>query len=61
MTTLPLRTREPRAGMQWTVVDADGKLVCECDGEEEGRAEAEAIVACVNAAPRMLWLEHYIP
>lgn len=49
----PLFTREPRAGMQWCVIDADGKLVCECDGDEEGRAEAEAIVACCNANPEL--------
>jgi hypothetical protein len=46
---LPWRTREPgHGGYQWCVLDADGWLVCECDGEDEGRAEAKAIVAAVN-------------
>jgi hypothetical protein len=48
---LPWKTREPgHGGYQWCVLDADGWPVCECDGEDDGKGEAEAIVAAVNGA-----------
>jgi hypothetical protein len=50
--SLPLSEKEPYDGcvghMQCSVWDYDGNLVCECDGEDEGRAEAVAIVWAVN-------------
>ena len=55
---LPWCVQEPYDGcepghMQYSVWDADGNLVCECDGEDEGRAEAIAICAAVNlSGPR---------
>jgi len=34
--------------MQHAVWDADGNLVCECDGEDEGYEEAVAIASAIN-------------
>ena len=46
---LPFRTREPgHGGHQWCVLDADGWLVAECDGEDDGRGEAKALVRAAN-------------
>jgi hypothetical protein len=51
MRPLPWQLRAPGFnGMQWCVLDADGALVCECDGHDEGQAEAEAIARAVNRA-----------
>lgn len=42
------------AHMQHSVLDVDGCFICECDGEDEGHAEAVAIVEAVNrAGPRV--------
>lgn len=47
---LPWQVREPGfGGMQWCVVDAGGFLVCECDGEDEGRTLSEEIARVANA------------
>lgn len=55
MRPTPFRAVPPRSGRQWTVVDADGKEVCECDGPEDGKAEARHIVRTVNACrPNLL-------
>jgi hypothetical protein len=48
MRPTPFRAVPPRSGRQWTVVDADGKEVCECDGLEDGAAEAALLVRSVN-------------
>lgn len=56
---LPWRAQEPYYGcdgqrMQYSIWDADGTLICECMGEDEGHAEAVAICAAVNrAGPRI--------
>jgi len=40
--------------MQWSIWDADGNLVAECDGDNEGRNEALTILFAVNqAGPRV--------
>lgn len=46
----PWTTRPPRAGRGWLVIAADGREVCEIDGECEGDGseEAHAIVGAVN-------------
>lgn len=48
MRPTPFRAVPPRNGRQWTVVDADSKEVCECDGLDDGAAEAVGIVQAVN-------------
>ena len=36
--------------MQYSIWDADGNLICECDGDDEGCEEAITIVTAVNRA-----------
>jgi hypothetical protein len=56
---LPWYVQEPYNGcnggrMQHSVVDDDGCLVCECDGEDEGLQVAVAIVTAANrSGPRI--------
>lgn len=56
---LPFAVHEPYDGcdgkrMQYSVWDDDGNLVCECEGEDEGREEAILIATAVNrAGPRV--------
>lgn len=54
MKPLPWKTREPHAGRGWLVLAADGREVCEIDGEcdGDGQREAEAIVRAMNVAVR---------
>jgi hypothetical protein len=52
---LPWYAMEPYEGcdgspMQCSVWDAEGTLICECDGDDAGHAEAVAICVAVNRA-----------